>query len=188
MILAREKIDYQAPEQQWTQQPKQAAWPQATQPQAAQRQRQQPRRQQMIRYKLLLIAMVCCCFVMGTMVAYYYAQVSYVGYKIDNLQNSLADLRIESHGLEQDITRIVSLGQIEHVAVNQLGMVKPDYDQAILIASHSIQSKSGESAQQGTSRGQSQAEDSVLPAVEQGSAQQQNKIIQAFTQMVEKYN
>lgn len=172
MILAKEKIDYHVPEQPQTQQPK----------------RRRITRQEIIRHKLLSIAMVCCCFVMGVMVAYYYAQVAYVGYKIDCLQNNLADLRLESHGLEQEITKIVSLGHIENVAVNQLGMIKPDSDNIVLVSAQSTQPQTEVSVQQNTSKEQSQRESITLPEVDKRQDNPQSKIIQAFAQMMEKHN
>lgn len=172
MILAKEKIDYHVPEQPQTHQPK----------------GRKITRQEIVKHKLLSLAMVCCCFVMGMVVAYYYAQVAYVGYKIDCLQNNLADLRLESHGLEQDITKIVSLEHIENVAVNQLGMIKPDSDKIVLVSAQSTKPLTEVSAQQDTSKEQSRRESITLPEVEKGLDNPKNKIIQAFVQMVEKHN
>lgn len=171
MILAKEKIDYHVPEQ-----------PQKPKPQS-----RRVTRQEIIRHKLLSIAMVCCCFVMAIMVAYYYAQVAYVGYKIDCLQNNLADLRLESHGLEQEITKIVSLGHIENVAVNQLGMIKPESDQVVLVSAQFSQQQP-EVSQQDTSNEQSQRERITLPDTGKRQDNSQNKIIQAFAQMMERHN
>jgi len=172
LILAKEKIDYHVPEQPLKQQPR----------------GRRVTRQEVIRYKLLSIAMVCCCFVMGMMVAYYYAQVAYVGYKIDCLQSHLSDLRLEGHGLEQEITKIISLGHIENVAVNQLGMIKPDSDQVVLVSSQFSQHQQPEVSKQDTSDEQSHRERITLPDANKRQENSRHNIIQAFAQLMERHN
>lgn len=173
MILAKEKIDYAVPEQPQQHQPPKPKERVIT-------------RQQLIRHKLLTLAMVCCCFVMAVMVAYYYAQVAYVGYKIDSLQRNLAELRLESHGLEQEITKITSLEHIEYLAVSQLGMIRPDSDHVVLVSSQNAQPALSV-AQQDPLQEQSPRETITLPETNKGQEHAQNKIIQAFAQMMERH-
>jgi cell division protein FtsL len=176
LILAKEKLDYQVPQEQ----------PELRQQQTK---RKKIARAVMVQQKLLLTFMVLCCFVMGVMVAYYYAQVAYVGIQIDALQKKVADLRLEGYGLEQEVTHIVALEQIEKIATTELGMVKPGAENVVLVSnSNTAATADAKAAANTATEPDKQPENITLPESDKTVTQPKNRVIQAFTEMVERWN
>lgn len=54
-----------------------------------------------------------------------------LGYQINNLENDIKQLETSNKSIEFQIAQKCSLDKIETVAVNDLGMYKPDIDKAI---------------------------------------------------------
>ncbi|MBM7855932.1 cell division protein FtsL [Desulfohalotomaculum tongense] len=174
MVLAREKLDYNLPPEQ----------PPERLPKAPGR--KLPRRDP-VRRKLALTFMVLCCFVMGVMVAFYYAQIAYVGYKIELLQHKLAELRLESHNLDQKVSKVVSMKHIEAIATSELGMVKPNSENVVPVSSASIVPDGGEQLPPGEQEKQLARRESItLP--ENPEPVPPNRFIQAFAEMVERWD
>lgn len=179
MILAREKLEYYLPQEEVQQQPQPHKQP-----------RRKPRRS-VVKQKILLTAMVLCCFVMGVMVAYYYAQIAYVGYKIDILQGQMADLRVESNNLEQEVNKLISLKQIEAIATTELGMVRPGNNNVVLVSATSAPTGLSDTemlAQTASSNESRQRESITMPETPQTQEVPRNSVIQAFTDMVQRWN
>ena len=89
--------------------------------------RETKKRSRHVVYKRLsLFVAVIMCFVAGIMLEFYYAQAVYLGHKINLLQEEVTNLKLESFYLEEQIAQVTTLDRIESVAVNKLGMVKPD--------------------------------------------------------------
>ncbi|WP_051688055.1 cell division protein FtsL [Desulfofalx alkaliphila] len=180
MVLARESKEYSLSQEE------------IKQPPQPQRQGRRAFRRSVVKQKLVLTAMVLCCFVMGVMVAYYYAQVAYVGYKIDLLQGKLAELRIESNNLEQEVNKLVSLKQIEAIAMGELGMVRPDGDKVVLVAGTSVTPETAGEERSATHRDTAYRdrprESITMQETPQDRQTQRNSIIQAFTEMVQRWN
>jgi len=84
--------------------------------------------------KNLLIGMVFFGFALGLLITYFHARVFTLGYQISNLQQELALLRVENHDLDEQVQQFASLDRVETVAVNKLGMVKPDSSNVLLLA------------------------------------------------------
>ncbi|MEG6616422.1 septum formation initiator family protein [Peptococcaceae bacterium 1198_IL3148] len=174
MILAKEKLDYQ-PQQQ----PESQLQPVKE---------KKLSRGQRVQQKLLLTFMVLCCFVMGTLVAYYYAQVAYVGVQIDALQKKVAELRLEGYGLEQEITQIVALEQIEKIATTELGMIKPVDENVVLVSNSNAVANSDIKTENPVTEPDKQVETITLPESDKVDVQPKNRLIQAFADMMERWN
>ena len=177
MLLAREKLEYSLPHEIPQQQPQQQPEP------------RRKSRGAVVKQKIQLTFMVMCCFVMGILVACYYAQVAYVGYKIDLLNGQLADLRLESYNLDQEVNKIISLKQIEAIATGELGMVRPGSNDLVLVTSPLVQADDGNLAALNVSDELTRQRESIsLPETLPNQEQPRNRIIQAFTEMVERWS
>lgn len=84
--------------------------------------------------KYLLIGMVLFSFALGILTTYFHARVYALGYQISSLQEELALLRVEKHDLDERVQQLASLDRIETLAVNKLGMVKPDSSNVLMLA------------------------------------------------------
>lgn len=130
--------------------------------------------------KLSLFVAVILCFVMGITLVFYYAQVAYLGYKINLLQEEITSLRLESFALEQEVAKATSLAQIERIAVGKLGMVKPDSEDTIILHAdffHHLRFKPEEN--KGSEKNVESTD--VLTEKEENN----NKIVQAFIELLE---
>lgn len=119
MSVAQEKFSYHLPEER-------------------ELTKEQPRRslsrRAVRRGKIMLTGCILSMFIMGVAVAYYYSQVSAVGYQIGQLQKELTDLQTEQDYLESQANQLLSLQRIEAIATTKLGMVKPDPKEVVLVA------------------------------------------------------
>lgn len=84
--------------------------------------------------KIFLIGMVLLGFSLSVMVTYFQARVFKLGYQIASMQQELALLRVENHDLDEKVQQLSSLERVETLAVNKLGMVKPDGSNVIMLA------------------------------------------------------
>lgn len=84
--------------------------------------------------KLALLGFILLIFSVGVFITYYCAQMFTISYRINSLDKELALLRVENHGLESQIQQLINLEQIEYVAINELGMVKPDISNFLVVA------------------------------------------------------
>ncbi|MDD4237412.1 MAG: cell division protein FtsL [Desulfotomaculaceae bacterium] len=84
--------------------------------------------------KIVLIGMVLLGFALGIMIIYFQARVFKLGYQISGLQQELAVLRVENHDLDDRVQQLASLDRVETLAVNKLGMVKPDSSNVLMLA------------------------------------------------------
>lgn len=83
--------------------------------------------------RLMAAGLVFLFFATGIVIAFYFAQVAATGYRIHKVDQDLAQLRKETHGLHSEISRMDSLERVEAVAVSRLGMVRPEVDQVVRI-------------------------------------------------------
>jgi len=83
--------------------------------------------------RLALTSLILACFMVGVLITYYYSQVFALGYQINRLQRELAVLRVENHNLEEEVRRLTSLERVEYLAINKLGMVKPDSNNILVV-------------------------------------------------------
>ncbi|MBO8136618.1 MAG: cell division protein FtsL [Desulfotomaculum sp.] len=179
MLLAREKLEYGAPYE---------SVPEKQKLNEKRQSRTRVSRQAIVRKKVTLTFMVLCCFVMGIMVAYYYAQIAYLGYKIDSLERRLAELRLESHSLDQKVSKITSLQYIEAIATSELGMVKPSGRNVVLVSNSPVEEENTERAPADDERQLAQKETITLPGETQTDESSRNRFIQAFAEMVENWH
>lgn len=127
--------------------------------------------------KLALTGLVGLFFCSSLLIAFYFAQVLATGYLLNKTENDLVQLRKESHDLYARVNQFTSLENVEVLAVNRLGMVKPQNDQVILVQSvvPPEQPAAAGAADNGVENELPQA------AVEK---REQNWVIRAFTKMV----
>jgi len=119
-----------------------------------------------------LSGLILAGFLAGLVVTYYYSQVLALGYKINRLEKELALLRVENHDLDEEIRRLASLERVEYLAVNKLGMVKPDSSNILVVAvAGKALPVSGPELKTGTNNGS-------LPGKDK------NHLIRAFSELV----
>lgn len=162
MIVAREKAQYYSlPEL----------------PGEKERPRRRPERRSLVRKeKMALTGLVVLFFCASVLIAFYYAQVLATGYWLNKTEGELAQLRKESHDLYTRVNQFSSLENVEALAVTQLGMVKPQYDQVVLVQSVApVEQNSTAAGKTGIK------EESQQVA---GEKDGQNWVIRAFTKMV----
>ena len=127
--------------------------------------------------KLALTGLVGLFFCSSLLIAFYFAQVLTTGYLMNKTENDLVQLRKESHDLYARVNQFTSLENVEVLAVNRLGMVKPQNDQVILVQSVVPMDQSAVAGTDGTG-----VEHELSPAA--GEKREQNWVIRAFAKMV----
>lgn len=165
MIVAREKTPYYD-------------LPELPVDEKKQRRRQAGRRP-LRKEQLALTGLVVLFFCTSVLIAFYYAQVLVIGYKLNKAESELAQLRKESHDLYTRVNRLSSLENVEALAVNRLGMVAPCNDQVILVQSVAPPKENAEPAVAAT-----EPENRAVAGKAAGSESEQNWVIRAFTKMV----
>lgn len=134
------------------------------------------------RSRMVFTGLVALAFINGVIISFYYAQVFITSYRIHSLQKQLVLLQEETSVMYSDLAKLQSLDRIEKVAVNKLGMVKPDGDRVVKVAVN-IDTKKSPAPQE---------KEEKTPAArreQQGihsTGQEQNWVIQAFSNLVEK--
>lgn len=78
--------------------------------------------------------LVIAGFLLTALVISFYAQVFALGYQISRIQEDMARLRVEKDSLDSEVQKLLALGNIETLAVNKLGMVKPDAQNVLLVS------------------------------------------------------
>lgn len=79
----------------------------------------------MRRAKTLAVSLVIVGFVAGSAVAAEYARLAIKNYDISQLQQSIQTEQTQNEQLQLQISQLKSIGRIEMIATQQLGMVKP---------------------------------------------------------------
>ncbi|MCF8010638.1 MAG: cell division protein FtsL [Clostridiales bacterium] len=127
------------------------------------------------RHRAVMTGMVLLTFIIGTIISFYYAQVFVINYRIHSLQNQLETLQKEADSMQGEIVKLSSLERIERVASNQLGMIKPESKDTIMV-SVNMDNENEKSSK------------TNAPALEKKSfsgSDKKNWIIEAFTNLVE---
>ncbi|HHU87212.1 MAG: cell division protein FtsL [Pelotomaculaceae bacterium] len=124
--------------------------------------------------RIALTGMVLAGFLLSVLIIYSHSQVSNLGYQISRLEKELALLRVENHDLEGEVQRLASLDRIERIAVERLGMVKPDSDNVLIV----------ELAGKNVKESVDIPEQGNAVALSSTGEEKQNRLIRAFTEMV----
>ncbi|MEG3070074.1 MAG: cell division protein FtsL [Candidatus Syntrophopropionicum ammoniitolerans] len=95
------------------------------------------------RHKLVFIGLVLAAFLVGVAITVFCSQISTLGYKITRLEKELALLHKENYNLNEEIQKMSSLGRIEYIAVNKLGMKKPDDNNILVVNLNEIDDADG---------------------------------------------
>ncbi|HBX22714.1 MAG TPA: hypothetical protein DEF34_03605 [Desulfotomaculum sp.] len=127
--------------------------------------------------KFALTALVGLFFCSSLLIAFYFAQVLATGYLLNKTETDLVQLRKESHDLYTRVNQFTSLENVEVLAVNRLGMVKPQNDQVIMVQSVVPPVQSAVAGTDGT-----EVEHEIRQVA--GEKREQNWVIRAFTKMV----
>lgn len=85
-------------------------------------------------HRLVLIGLVFAGFLVGVAITVYCSQINTLGYQITRLEKELALLRKDNYSLSEEIQRMTSLGRVEFLAVNKLGMKRPDDNNILIVA------------------------------------------------------
>lgn len=126
-------------------------------------------------HRLALIGLVFASFLVGVAITVYCSQIIALGYQITRLEKELALLRIENHSLDEEIQQMTSLGRVEFLAVNKLGMIKPDNNNILVV----------------TLDGASQLTETPDPAADEGQVaghtpaeKEKNRLLRAFDELL----
>ncbi|NLN05368.1 MAG: hypothetical protein GX166_11260, partial [Clostridiaceae bacterium] len=83
--------------------------------------------------KANLVVKVSIILILGLIIAFRYASITELGYKINTMQNQLDEIKAENSRLETNIARQMNLAEISQIAINELGMQKPQSYQIVRI-------------------------------------------------------
>lgn len=126
-------------------------------------------------HRLALIGLVFAGFLVGIAITVYCSQTIALGYQIASLEKELAVLRIENHNLDEEIGRMTSLERVEDLAVNKLGMVRPDDNNVLVV----------------TAAGKDQSSETPDPAADEGQVtgntpaeEEKSRLIRAFDELI----
>lgn len=75
--------------------------------------------------KILAVSLVVLAFAAGIFVAAQYAGLAQKNYQLAQVKKDIAVMQVDNQKLQLQIGELRSVGRIESIAVNQLGMVKP---------------------------------------------------------------
>lgn len=79
-----------------------------------------------IKQKCSIALLIVCTFLIGLALTSQVASFVYQGYEVSKLEKEIAALQTANERLKLEIEELCSLDRVENLAVNQLGMVKPD--------------------------------------------------------------
>lgn len=83
--------------------------------------------------KANLVVKVSIILILGLIIAFRYASITELGYKVNAMQNQLDELKSENARIETNIARQMNLAEISEIAINELGMQKPQSYQIVRI-------------------------------------------------------
>ena len=126
-------------------------------------------------HRFMLTGLVLAGFMVGLVIIYYYSQVFALGHQINCLEKELVSLRVDNHNLKEEIQRLASLDRVEYLAVNKLGMVKPDSSDILIVA---VTDKTPPITETKPMAGETAG---ISPAGEG-----KNRLIKAFTELVDR--
>ncbi len=126
-------------------------------------------------HRLVLIGLVLAGFLVGVSITVYCSQIITLGYQITSLEKELALLRIENHSLDEEIKRMNSLERVEFLAVNKLGMVRPDENNILVVT---VAGKDQPAGTPGPAADEGRV-DGVTPA-----GKEKSSLIRAFDELV----
>lgn len=126
-------------------------------------------------HRLVLIGLVLAGFLVGVSITVYCSQIITLGYQITSLEKELALLRIENHSLDEEIKRMTSLERVEFLAVNKLGMVRPDENNILVVT---VAGKNQPAGTPGPAADEGQV-DGVKP-----DGKEKSSLIRAFDELV----
>jgi cell division protein FtsL len=84
--------------------------------------------------RVLLTVMILSAFLLGALYIYFNAQITGVGYRLENMKRQVAAIDVENQSLEMLISRQDSLARVEALATTRLGMVLPKKENVLTIA------------------------------------------------------
>lgn len=85
--------------------------------------------------KVVYFGLVLIAFLLGLVIAAKQAQVAVTGYEVSELKQQLAILELENQELVMEVGKLKSLERIEKIALNELGLVKPEAYQLVVVES-----------------------------------------------------
>ncbi len=114
---------------------------------------------------LIVTGLICAAFLVAGLIIYYCSQMLVLSYQISCLEKELAVLRVVNQGLEEEVCRLTTLDRLEYLAINKLGMIKPDGDNVLVVAVANevlYPSATGEQEEQATGKSPTNEEKSLL--------------------------
>ncbi len=83
---------------------------------------------------LVVAGLVLAAFFVGGLIIYDCSQMLILSYQISCLEKELAVLRVENQGLDEEVCQLATLERLEYLAINKLGMIKPDGGDVLVVA------------------------------------------------------
>lgn len=87
--------------------------------------------------KMKLLSVILTCFLLSLVVVAQYSSVVIMNYRLSGARNELAAINEEVRILELEAAQLGSIGRIEAIAREELGMIEPAVDQIRIIAVNS---------------------------------------------------
>ncbi|MFO8191919.1 MAG: cell division protein FtsL [Bacillota bacterium] len=87
--------------------------------------------------KVKLLFVVMTCFLLSLVVVAQYSSVVIMNYRLSGARNELESINENIKELELEAAQLGSIGRIEAIAREELGMIEPSVDQINIIAASS---------------------------------------------------
>lgn len=95
--------------------------------------------------KIKMFLILTACFLLSLAVVAQYSSLVILNYRLSSSRAELAELKEISRALEVEIAGLSSIGRIEQIARNELGMVDPEIGQLnVITARHGSSNRPGE--------------------------------------------
>lgn len=84
--------------------------------------------------KFKLLVVISLCFLLSLVVVAQYSSLVILNYKVSSARAELAVIHEVSRTLELEIAQLSSVGRIDQIAREELGMIDPEIDQLRVLA------------------------------------------------------
>jgi cell division protein FtsL len=95
--------------------------------------------------KVKLLFVIALCFLLSLVVVAQYSSLVIANYRLSSVRSELAAIQDTSRQLELEVARLSSVGRIDQIARDELGMIDPELEQLrIITAGRDLDNRLGE--------------------------------------------
>ncbi len=93
--------------------------------------------------KVLTCVFVLVAFALGLAFTYFTAQIITKGHEINNIKKEIVSLQMSNERLQFEKQKLMSLDRVEALAMTELGMEKPKYENLLMVSVTEFESNTG---------------------------------------------